>query len=193
MVLMSLLKYVKKTLNHHARTKQKFVRGKHLPFMNKTLSEAIMHSTRFCNEYLRNKTDKNKRKYTKQRNYSVSLLRKSNIEYYSSLDVKNITDNKTRGGSRAAATFKMEHFVIIVSGFQPLTVITKRSILDVAAALDPPLKTFWKAVKPFLLDNARSTQKITLIHNDKSAKNDDDTARVLNTNFSNIVSNLKEV
>ena len=41
-----------------------------------------------------------------------------------------------RGGSRAAATSKMEHFVIIVNGFQPLTIITKRSILDVAAALD---------------------------------------------------------
>ena len=44
-----------------------------------------------------------------------------------------------RGGSRAAATSKMERFVITVNGFQPLTIITKRSILDVAAALDPPL------------------------------------------------------
>ena len=44
-----------------------------------------------------------------------------------------------RSGSRAAVTSKMEHFVIIVSGFQPLTFITKRSILDVAAALDPSL------------------------------------------------------
>ena len=51
------------------------------------------------------------------------------------------------GGSRGAATSKMERFVIIVNGFQPLTIITKRSIfiiakrsiLDVAAALDPPL------------------------------------------------------
>ena len=41
--------------------------------------------------------------------------------------------------SRAAATSKMEYFVIIVNGFQPLTIITKCSILDVAAALDPPL------------------------------------------------------
>ena len=44
-----------------------------------------------------------------------------------------------RGGSRAAATSKMECFVIIVNGFQPLTIITKHSILDVAAALDPTL------------------------------------------------------
>ena len=45
-----------------------------------------------------------------------------------------------RGGSRAAATSKMECFVIIVNGFQPLTIITKHSILDVVAALDPPLQ-----------------------------------------------------
>ena len=59
-----------------------------------------------------------------------------------------------RGGSRAAATSKMEQiviivnsltskkerFVIIVNGWKPLTIITKRSILGTAAALDPPLK-----------------------------------------------------
>ena len=44
-----------------------------------------------------------------------------------------------RSGSRTAATSKMERFVIIVKGLQPLTIITKRSILDVAAFLDPPL------------------------------------------------------
>ena len=44
-----------------------------------------------------------------------------------------------RGGSRTAATSKMEHFVITVKGWKPLTIITKRSILDVAAVLDPPL------------------------------------------------------
>ena len=44
-----------------------------------------------------------------------------------------------RGGSRTAAIFKMEHFVIIVNGFQQLTIITKCSIVDVAAVLDPPL------------------------------------------------------
>ena len=44
-----------------------------------------------------------------------------------------------RGGSRTAATSKMEHFVIIVNDWKPLTIITKHSILDVAAVLDPPL------------------------------------------------------
>ena len=44
-----------------------------------------------------------------------------------------------RSGSTTAATSKMEHFVIIVNGWRPLTIITKCSILDVAAVLDPPL------------------------------------------------------
>ena len=35
----------------------------------------------------------------------------------------------------------MERFVILVNGFQPLTIITRRSILDVEAVLDPPLDT----------------------------------------------------
>ena len=39
-----------------------------------------------------------------------------------------------------AATSKMKRFVISVNGCQPLTIITKRFILDVAAVLDPPLK-----------------------------------------------------
>ena len=99
-----------------------------------------MHRTRFRNKYLRNKTDENKRKYTKQQNYCVSLLRKSKREYDSSLDVKNINDNKT----------------------------------------------FWKTLKTFLLDKATSTQKITLIDNDKIAKNDGDIAGVLNTFFSDL-------
>ena len=45
----------------------------------------------------------------------------------------------SRGGSKAAAKSKMERFVIIVYGFQSLTIITKRFILHVAAVLDPCL------------------------------------------------------
>ena len=47
-----------------------------------------------------------------------------------------------RGGSRAAATSKMERFVVIFNGFQPLTIITKRSTLDIVALLDPPLGNY---------------------------------------------------
>ena len=44
-----------------------------------------------------------------------------------------------RGGPRTAATSNLELFVIIVSGWKPLTIITKSSILEVATVLDPPL------------------------------------------------------
>ena len=45
--------------------------------------------------------------------------------------------NIARGGSRTTVTSKMERFEIIVNGWKPLTIITKRSMLDVAAAVDP--------------------------------------------------------
>ena len=60
-----------------------------------------------------------------------------------------------RGGSKTAATSKMERFMIIVNGFQPLTVITKRSILDVAAVLDPPL------LEIFIFRISSSASKLT--------------------------------
>ena len=42
----------------------------------------------------------------------------------------------------------MEHFVITVNGWKPLTLITKRSTLDVAADLDPPLHTSEAYLEP---------------------------------------------
>ena len=47
----------------------------------------------------------------------------------------------TRGGSRTAATSKMERFEIKVNDWKLLTIIRNRSILDVAPVLDPPLTT----------------------------------------------------
>ena len=37
------------TLDQHAPCKQKYMRGNHLPFMNKTTSKEIMKNTRFQN------------------------------------------------------------------------------------------------------------------------------------------------
>ena len=54
------------------------------------------------------------------------------------LQLYDISGECRRGGSRTAATSKMERFVIIVNGCKPSTIITKYSILDVLAVLDPP-------------------------------------------------------
>ena len=83
------------TLDQNAPYKKKYTPGNHFPFMNKTISKEIMKRTRFRNQFLKNRTDENKSRYTKQRNYCVSLLRKTKTQYYSNLNEKNVTDNKT--------------------------------------------------------------------------------------------------
>ena len=83
------------TLNNHAPSKKKYIGGNHLPFMNKEFSKEIMHKTRPRNNFLRNNSNENKRKYFKQQNYCVSLLRKTKKNYYKNFNEKKITDNKT--------------------------------------------------------------------------------------------------
>ena len=61
----------------------------------------------------------------------------------------------TRVRARAAGASKMEPFVVIVNG-KPLTVITKSSILDVAAALDPPLNIIFDTEQ---VENIKSTKR----------------------------------
>ena len=74
-------------------------------------------------------------------NLSVRItLSRFGIDYgfHSSLVKSNPWHTECRGGSRTAATSKMELFVVIVNGWKPLTIITKSSILDVTGVLDPP-------------------------------------------------------
>ena len=62
----------------------------------------------------------------------------------------------------------MERFVIIVNDWKPLTIITKRSILDVAAVLDPPLlvcdlepyEYFWMDICRSLCDSFNFVNEI---------------------------------
>ena len=79
-----------------------------------------------------------------QRNSIIDVWQSSLSFHYTSLEASvhrlskrfsghaNFIFKKTlfRGGSRTAATSKMEHFAIIVKGWKPLTIITKSSILD---------------------------------------------------------------
>ena len=77
---------------------------------------------------------------------------------------------------RTAATSKMERFVIIVNGFQPLTIITKSSILDVASVLDSPLG--WEKI---ILD---SSSKIMLVLMNRI------TTKYLNVVFDELITGL---
>ena len=79
-VLMSLVKYVKNSKSS-CPNQTKVCVGQPSAIHGQTLSNAIMHRARFHNKD-KNKTDESRRKYTKQRNYCVSLLRKSRKEYF---------------------------------------------------------------------------------------------------------------
>ena len=81
-------------LNQHAPQKIKFVRVNQMPFMTKQLSKEMMKRSRLRNDFLRNRTEESKILYNRQKNYCVSLLRKSKRGYYKNLNIKNVTDNK---------------------------------------------------------------------------------------------------
>ena len=83
------------TLNNHALSQKRYIRGNHLQFLNKELSKEIMHRTRLRSNFPRNRSDENKRKYSKHQNYCVSFLRKTDKNYYSNINEKKTTDNKT--------------------------------------------------------------------------------------------------
>ena len=65
----------------------------------------------------------------------------------------------------------MEHFLIIVNGFQPFTIARKNSILDVTPVLDPPLLMHEKHAIYQTLQNSQLFQSNTQNINDD---NDDD-------------------
>ena len=81
-------------LKHHAPKAKKYLRGNNKPFMTKVLSKSIMERTNLRNTFLKNPIVANKLAYTKQRKFSVSLLRKVKREYFANLNEKNITDNR---------------------------------------------------------------------------------------------------
>ena len=62
--------------------------------MTKSLRKTIILRSKFGDRFLKEKTEKSKSLYNKQRNICVSLLRKTKRNYYAQLDNKIITDNR---------------------------------------------------------------------------------------------------
>ena len=82
------------TLDQFAPRKKKYVRGNNMPFFNKALSSAHKKRTQLRNRFLKKRSYKNKKLYTEQRNFCVSLLRKTKKKHYANLNHKDIADNK---------------------------------------------------------------------------------------------------
>ena len=85
---------VNRVLDRHAPQKKRYIRANQKPFITSELNKAIMNRSRLRNRYLKFRTSELKIVYTKQRNYTVNLLRKEKKIYYNNLDLNNITDNK---------------------------------------------------------------------------------------------------
>ena len=81
-------------LNAHAPLKKKVVRANEVPYMTKALRKAIVTRSRLENRYHKDKTGESLRNYRKQKNFCSRLYKKERKKYYSSLDVKKVTDNK---------------------------------------------------------------------------------------------------
>ena len=58
------------------------------------LSKAVMQRSKLRNLFLKKRTEENRNNYVKQRNLSVTLLRKSKREFFGSLNETHLCDNK---------------------------------------------------------------------------------------------------
>ena len=81
-------------LDKHAPRKQKFIRANNSNFVTKSLSKAIMKRSKLRNKYLRERTNKAKSLYNKQRNLCESILRKNKGDFFGNLNNKIVTDNR---------------------------------------------------------------------------------------------------
>ena len=82
------------TSDKYAPKKKRLVRANNSPFMTDELYKAIMVRSRLRNKFLKLKTMESRTKYKKQRNFCVSLLRKTKKKFYENLNPNLITDNK---------------------------------------------------------------------------------------------------
>ena len=53
-----------------------------------------MLRSKLCNKFLRSGSSKDKETYKKQQNLCVSLLHQNKKDYFETLDIKFVTDNK---------------------------------------------------------------------------------------------------
>ena len=70
--LSDFLNTCKRILDLHIPRKQKYARDNHMSFMNRGLSKEIMTRTRRRNSFLKDRSEENKSKSSKQRNYCIT-------------------------------------------------------------------------------------------------------------------------
>ena len=80
-----------KILDKYAPMKKKYLMA---TFMTKEVRKATMMRSKLRNKFLQDKHEKSRNDYRKQRNLCVGLFRRAKQQYFSSLDLNLIADNK---------------------------------------------------------------------------------------------------
>ena len=62
--------------------------------MTKALRKAIMHRSKLKNIFHKTRAKEDWKKYKKQSNFCVNLLRNTKNNYFQKLNIKDLTDNK---------------------------------------------------------------------------------------------------
>ena len=75
--------------------KIKMIKFNNIVFVTKELRKEIMKRSELRNKFNRNRNHENWCNFKFQRNYCVNVLRKTKKQYYESLSLKNVMDNKT--------------------------------------------------------------------------------------------------
>ena len=83
-----------KSFDKIAPLNEKKLRFNNAPFMTKVFRKSIMLRSRLRNKLNKDKNKRNTRNYKKQRNYCVKLLRKTKKEYFSNINVNDLSDSK---------------------------------------------------------------------------------------------------
>ena len=106
----------------YAPRKQKYTRGNHIPFMNTDQSKETMTRATLRSIFLIDRSEGNKRKYPKQSNYCVSLLRKSRLEYFGNCNEKHSGKPRNRKTIKPFLSDK-------IKSTQKITLIEKDDII----------------------------------------------------------------
>ena len=81
----------------YTHEKQKYIRVNLANVMDTKLNHAIKLSSRLCTTFLKSRSNKDRETYKQGQNLCVSVLCQNKKDYFESLDIKYVTDNKKFG------------------------------------------------------------------------------------------------
>ena len=82
------------TLDTHAPRKTKLIRANHKPYVTKEMRKAIMDRSRLQNKFFKYGTVESHLAFKRQRNFCNRLYKREKKNFYSNLNLSDITDNK---------------------------------------------------------------------------------------------------